>query len=139
MQRISKRRNSRNADRRGVAATELAVCLPVLLLLVIGTIEASTMIYLKQSLAVSAYEGVRAAIQPGAETGDVLDSCQRILNQRNVKEADIQISPTNFASQAPETWVQIEITAPCNSNSVFPGWFYNGQELTSSATMMIEY
>ena len=39
--------------------------------LVIGTIEACSMIFLKQSLAVAAYEGARTAIVPGTTQADV--------------------------------------------------------------------
>jgi len=49
-------------SRRAVAASELAVCLPILVLLVLAMIESCTMIFLKQSLTVSAYEGIRKAI-----------------------------------------------------------------------------
>jgi Flp pilus assembly protein TadG len=37
--------------RRGVAATEFAVCLALIMILLLGTLEASTMIFLKQSLS----------------------------------------------------------------------------------------
>ena len=48
-------------NRRAVATVELAVCLPVLALLVLGSIEAASFIFLKQTLQVAAYEGsVRA-------------------------------------------------------------------------------
>ncbi len=39
--------------RRGVAATEFAVCLPIIVLLVLGTIEACSLIFLKQTLAIA--------------------------------------------------------------------------------------
>ena len=47
-------------SRRG--GGELAVCLPVVVLLVIATIEACSAMFLKQSLTVAAYEGVRTAL-----------------------------------------------------------------------------
>ena len=63
--RFSHRRTTRS-NRRGIAAVELAVCLPVIVLLVFGSIEASSFIFLKQSLNVSAYEGIREAIRVGS-------------------------------------------------------------------------
>ncbi|MEM9660354.1 MAG: TadE/TadG family type IV pilus assembly protein, partial [Planctomycetota bacterium] len=44
------RRCERRSTRCGLAVTELAVCLPVVVLLVLAMIEACTMIFLKQSL-----------------------------------------------------------------------------------------
>ena len=52
----------RPQESRGVAAAELAVCLPVIVLIVIATIEACSALFLKQSLTAAAYEGVRTAI-----------------------------------------------------------------------------
>ena len=52
--------------RHGAAATEFAVCLPVLMLLLLGMLEACTMIFLKQSLAVAAYEGGHTALAADA-------------------------------------------------------------------------
>ena len=46
---------SNRRGRRGVAAAELAVCLPIVVLMVIATIEACSALFLKQSLTVAAY------------------------------------------------------------------------------------
>ena len=58
------RRGRRHRD--GVAATELAVCLPPLLLLVVASIEFANMIFLNHSLSIAAYESARHAV---AKTG----------------------------------------------------------------------
>ena len=56
--RISSKQCKRHRrTRRAVAAVEFAVCLPVIIMLVFGAIEASSFIFLKQSLNVAAYEG----------------------------------------------------------------------------------
>ena len=54
------------------------------MLLVVGTIEACSMIFLKQSLAVAAYEGARTAIIPGATKAQVEAACNQILADRKV-------------------------------------------------------
>ena len=125
--------------RRGVAATEFAVCLPIIVLLVIGTIEACSMIFLKQSLAISAYEGARTAIIPGATKTQVEAACQQILTDREVKSGTVTIKPTDIAALNPGDFVDVTVSAPCNSNSVVPNTFYRGRTLTSTASMMIEF
>lgn len=125
--------------RRGVAATELAVCLPIILVLIIGTIEACSMIYLKQSLSTAAYEGARASLKPGATTSDVTDACNRVLAPRNVAGATITVSPSGFESQPVQTWVTVRITASGGSNSVVAGWFYDSLTIDGQATMMKEF
>jgi hypothetical protein len=98
--------------KRGVAATELAVCLPIVVLLVVATIEANSMIFLRQSLSVAAYEGVRTAISSGATAAKVQATCKQILSDRHVAGATITVNPTNFAAAAPGIYVDVTVTAP---------------------------
>ena len=125
--------------RRGTAATEFAVCLPILLTLVIGTIEACTVIYLKQSLSIAAYEGIRAAVQPNATSISVQAACNQILTSRSVQGATITISPNNFTGQPVETLITVRVAAPAASNSMFSGWFYDTMVIDGQATMMKEF
>lgn len=125
--------------RRGVAATEFAVCLPIVVLLVVGTIEACSMIFLKQSLAIAAYEGARTAIVPGATTAQVEAACNQILADRKVQGGSVTINPKDIAALNPGDYVDVTVTAPCNTNSVVPNTFYRGKTLSSSASMMIEF
>jgi len=53
-----------NKDQKGVAAVELAVILPFLLVLLAGIIEFSLMLYNMQVLTNGAREGARVAVIP---------------------------------------------------------------------------
>ncbi|HEX4415750.1 MAG TPA: TadE family protein [Lacipirellulaceae bacterium] len=132
------RRTSRPRKPRGVAAAELAVCLPIVVLMVLGTIEACSALFLKQSLTAAAYEGVRTAITPTATSSAVQASCNQILADRKIKNATVTIKPTAFANLKPGEFVAITVSAPCASNSLVPVTFYRGRTLTATATMMIE-
>ena len=68
MRVIPTKHKQHRGERRGVAAVEFAVCLPVIILLVFGAIEASSFIFLKQSLNVAAYEGIRESIRDWTQT-----------------------------------------------------------------------
>ena len=124
--------------RWGVAATELAVCLPVIVLLVVATVEACSMVFLKQSLTVTAYEGVRTALVKGASVTDVENTCLQILRDRRVDGATVVVSPRDIASLNPGDYVDVTITAPCDQNTIVPNGFYRGRELSATASMMIE-
>ena len=124
--------------RRGLAAAELAVCLPVIVLLVLATIEACSMVFLKQSLTVAAYEGVRTAIADGATADSVMATCEQILKDRHVEDAKITVTPTDIAALSPGQYVDVTITAPCDANSIIPDMFYRGRKLSAGASMMIE-
>ncbi|MFO0789591.1 MAG: TadE/TadG family type IV pilus assembly protein [Pirellulales bacterium] len=132
------RRRAARRGVRGVAAAELAVCLPVVVLLVIATIEACSALFLKQSLTVAAYEGVRAAIEEGATTATIQASCNQILADRKIKNAKITITPANFTALNPGEFVDVTVSAPCVSNTLVPAAFYRGRTLSAKASMMIE-
>lgn len=136
---MRKHTTSLRESRSGIAATELAVCLPVLVLLIMGTIEACSMIYLKQTLSVAAYEGARASLRPNAATADVTDGCNQILTPRNVNGATISVTPSDFDTQPVQTWITVTVSAPGGSNSIMPGWFYDTVVVSGTATMMKEY
>lgn len=128
----------RKRERGGVATTELAVCLPVIVLLVVATIEACSMIYLKQTLSIAAYEGVRTAIAPRATIADVRAECNQILNDRRVVGGTVTVRPSDIASLNPGEYVDVTVTAPCSGNTVVPNRFYRGRSLSATASMMIE-
>lgn len=52
--------------RSGAAIIELAVCLPLLVLITLATIKACSMIFLKQTLIIAAFEGARIGMLPGS-------------------------------------------------------------------------
>ena len=135
----SVRGNTSRRNRRGVAAAELAVCLPVIVMLVIATIEACSALFLKQSLTTAAYEGVRTAIEENATTKNVQAACDQILADRKIQDAKVTIKPSNIAALTPGDFIDVSVSAPCASNSVVvPTTFYRGRTLSATASMMIE-
>ena len=128
----------RKACVRGVAAAELAVCLPIVVLLVIATIEACSAVFLKQSLTVAAYEGVRTSLVNGATVDTVRTKCNQILSDRRIEGGTVTVQPTDINSLQPGDYVDVTISAPCAANSVVPTSFYRGRMLSATASMMIE-
>jgi uncharacterized protein (UPF0333 family) len=128
----------RRSSSRGVAAVEFAVCLPVIVMLVFGSIEASSFIFLKQSLHVSAYEGARTAIRVGSTNAVASDSVRNVLVARNVR--DFQVAFPNGESSDAERGdeVVIEVSAPTSTNSPLAGQFVTNRLLTARVVMVKE-
>ena len=134
------RRNRHKARaRRGIAVVELAMLLPVFVLILFATIEACTMIFLQQSLKIAAHEGVRAAVVEGSTTTNVTNMVLEFLSQRNVNGATITITPNNYTSQPYGTVLQVQVSAPCNANCIFPPFFYSGLTMAGTSIMMKEF
>ncbi|QDU58602.1 TadE/TadG family type IV pilus assembly protein [Aeoliella mucimassa] len=133
-----RRKNRNSKKRRGVAATEFAVCLPIIMLIMLGMIETCSMIFLKQSLAIAAYEGSHTAVKPGATTAEVAATCQGILNDRNISGATIQVLPKDIEKLNVGEYMTIQVTAPSSQNAVVPVKFFRGSTIQASAVMMKE-
>lgn len=133
------RRPIRRAPRAGVAAVEFAVCLPVLVLIVFASIEACTMVFLKESLTVAAYEGSRVAVQPAATEAEVIARCEEVLAEREVSGGAVELVPGSLSTAAVGDPVQVRVSAPCAANAVIPVWFYGSSTMTGSSTVMNEY
>lgn len=140
MKPIVKRRfRALQSQRAGVAATELAACLPIIVLLVLAMIECCTMIFLKQSLTVAAYEGARTALELDATDADVVATCDGILADRRVRGGRTDVRPGNIARLRPGEYIEVTVSAPADVNSAIPGSFFRGRTLTGSAEMMKEF
>ena len=126
------------AARRGLAATEFAVCLPVLLLIILGMMETCSMIFVKQSLAVAAYEGAHTAVKPDATAAEVQAVCQAILADRRVDNAEITVTPGDLPGTPVGDYIEVRITAPSDSNGMLPLRFFRGKTLDASAVVMKE-
>lgn len=124
--------------RRGIAAVEFAVCVPVLIILFLGSIECANMIYLKQTLKLSSYEGVRKAIQYNGTNQSARDRCENILTARHIQQAQIEFTPSNVATVSPGTEISVTISAPCDVNSSLPLTIFANHEMSVTTKMVKE-
>jgi Flp pilus assembly protein TadG len=128
----------KTAQRRGAAAVELALCLPVLLLLFFGALECCNMAFLNQTLSVAGYEGVRHAIQFNATNQTAMQHSEVVLTARNVNGATVSFDPPDVSAVAAGTWITVTVSAPCDQNSGTPLRFFNGRTITTTSTMVKE-
>jgi Flp pilus assembly protein TadG len=133
---IIRRRSA--GKRRAAAAVELAICLPLLVLLVMASIEACTMIFLDHSLTIASYEGVRAGISYDGTNADVLAKCNSIIDSRDIQGAQVTINPPDVSQVDRGETIAVTVSAPCNLNMVIPPWFYDGRTLRATMTMIKE-
>lgn len=132
-------RKTERYRRSGAATVEFAVILPVLVVIMMGTIETCTMIFLRQSLQIAAYEGARVAIVPNSEADDVRNAATRLLDLRRVKDASIEVFPADIENAPYGSFIRVEITSPCSSNSFLPLRFYGARTIKGTVEMMKEF
>jgi Flp pilus assembly protein TadG len=128
--------------RGGAAMVELAIILPVFILLVLGLIEASRLGMVAQILTTAAREGCRIAVIDGNTNTDVTNSVNQLLSTSKITGATQTLSPTNcttvHSSDNPNT-ITVTVSVPYSKVSWLgkPLLFQN-VTVTGTATMSSE-
>lgn len=125
----------RRSCRDGAAVVEIAITLPVLLFIAIATSDVCNSIFLKQSVAVMAFEGTRVAVTPGAVASDIEERVSQFAAIRNVNVESVEITPADFANQPTGTFIEVEVTGTSNLTT---GVFTNSQS-SVTVSMMKNY
>ena len=132
----ARRRTPRQS--RGSAVVELAICLPLIVVVVFGSLEACTMIFLQQSLSAAAYEGARLAARPKATNADVDQRIDEVLEARQVTAYTVVREPADIESLDRGSYITVRTSAECNANAMMNSWFFGGRTLNAQCTMVKE-
>jgi len=79
------------------------------------------------------------SLNPTSTPGFVQGQCLQILADRQVSDGTVSITPGDIQSTPVGDYLQISVSAPCASNSLFGSMFYSGKTLTSTVEMMKEF
>ena len=134
----ARRRNRLGMRRRALAVVELDFCMPILVLVLFATIEACSMLHLKQTLKITAFEGVRIGLNPNSTAVTVEDQCEALLDDRNVQSYSVSMVPTNPQAVVSGDYFQVTVTANCADNSLMGGWFYGNAAFTESVSFRVD-
>lgn len=121
--------------REGVAAVEMALVLPVLLIVLFGTINCSQMMHFRKSLVLAANEGIRLASQRETTSQDVLGRTNSVLSSRRVTNPDVTLVPANIETAAAGDVIELRITA--NFSGFGLGTFGFGSSVPVTVTTAI--
>ncbi|MDZ4851221.1 MAG: TadE family protein [Pirellulaceae bacterium] len=122
--------------RRGIATLETAVTLPLVAFLTFGSLELSNMMYLRQSMTIAAYEGVRSATKPGGSQALSDLRIQEMMTARGVTNYTVQYSPAVTTTLPRGTMVQVTVNSPSSNLSYAPFRLFSGTTISSSTTMV---
>ncbi len=114
---------------------EMAVCLPVLVILVFGAIEAAEFIHLKQDLAICTYEAAKIASKASKKNNDVTKRFDEMASAKSMKSASVSISPDLSSATASGTEVTLTATVQTDSNYSLPFRFFGGISLTKKVVV----
>ncbi len=133
----------RRRGRRGAAAVELALVLPVYLLLLAGIVEFGQYFRIQHLLSTASRRGARAAVISGATTSQVQTKVTALLETTlNVSKCDIQVEVAvsgnpqmdlSGAEQGDEILVTVSIPYSKAASSFFGCWFSKSSISSSCA------
>lgn len=123
-------------SRRGVAAVETAVMLPLVILFVFAPIEIVNGIFHRQSVTIAAYEGARAASIPGTTREMVTARIEEVLVNRNLMNAVITINPPIVSTTPRGTIIEITVSAERSGNEVNPLRLFSSSSMEKTVFMV---
>jgi Flp pilus assembly protein TadG len=121
--------------RRGAAAVEFAIVLPVFVILVFGMIEYGRMVMVQQVITNASREGARKAVLDGATTSSVQSAVTSYLTSAKISGGSATVSP-NPTSAAAGDPVTVTVSIPFSAVSWLPSPMYLGGKTLSASTTM---
>lgn len=126
-------------NRVGAAVVELAVVLPLFLLLVLGMIEFGRMIMVQQIITNASREGARRAVLDNATTDEITTAVQQYLANAGIGSATVTVTPNPPSSAGYGEPVSVSVSVPFSEVSWLPApMFLGGRVLTSTTAMRRE-
>ncbi len=138
------RRRTNRIARRGATTVEMALVAPFVILLVLGSIELTRMMMLKQSLTNAAREGCRFATLGTTQNHEHAENYSRqrlrgvVSDYENEGIVQISVFPEFQAAEASGVVITTSVSVDCADVSWLPPMFFAGAEIRASASMRRE-
>ncbi len=133
-----KSKSNSGALRRGTACVELAVCLPVIVLLVFASLEGANMLFLREAVVQAAYETAKSVAKTNGVQATAQTLGEQVLNSRGVTTPTIAFVPANVQVLPPGAQFTVTVSVAGDSRSVTGIGPFNGLTIQARATMLKE-
>ncbi len=110
--------------------------LPLLMVLVFGSIELANGIFLRQTLTVATYEGARAATKAGGTTAVAQQRIRDVLNSRGVSGETVTFNPVVTGATPRGTKVTVTVSVPGSACSMTPLRLFEDKTIKQSVIMV---
>lgn len=108
--------------RRGALSVEVALTLPILMLLLFGSYEMARANMLHHAAENAAYEAARAGVVPGATPTRCRDQAAFVLRSMGVRNFTVNVAPAALDRRTPT--IGIEVNVPLRGNMLMAPLFF---------------
>lgn len=138
-------KTGRIQQRRGAAAVEFAVLAPLLATLMMGMMEVTRAIQVKNYLTDAARSGCRRAIVAGSSNSSITDNINTILTNNGLTSSDATptfkvngvVADVNTAVKYDQ--VSVSISIPTSKITWVPLSFFSASSVESETVVMMHY
>lgn len=136
--RSEPKRILKRVNRRGAAVVEFALILPVLLTLLVGSIELGRAITVRQTVAEAARAGARVlSMRTIKTTVDARAIIDQVMSNAGLKDYTVEITPDASADIAQLDPVSVKVSIKAGDAAWFSTpWFMDSSQLISSSCVM---
>ena len=124
--------------RTGLTTVEIGLTLPLLTLVMLGTVEICNYVYLRQGARIAAYQCARVAITPGTEFEHIQDQCDVILQNRNIVNYSVDLSHQPDDLDGGDL-LTVTVVIPFNENALVKPFFKAGSQIAEPVVIMKEH
>jgi len=124
--------------RAGATVVEMALMLPLFILIIVGIIEFGRAFMVQQMVTNASREGARHASLPNTTENEVATRVRDYLATGRVNPDVVQVTvtPTNLQNATTGTQVSVEVRVPYNGVAWMPTPWFLGQATLNSVTVM---
>lgn len=133
---MSRKIKKRNSIRNGVLTVEVALCLPILILLLFGGYEMARTSMVLHATQSAAYEGARTGIVPGATQEDIEASVGFVLRTMGVRNFEFETIPAVIERDTPQ--LEVIVRVPVGDNLGLPRLFVEDPTFRGTCTLFRE-
>jgi hypothetical protein len=108
------------------------------MLIALGSIEAASMIFLRQAMVQSAYEGAKVATKHQSTNQLAIDAITAVTAGRNLDNVTITFDPADVSTVLPGDPITVIVAAPGDSNSIIPFGPFRNRQVSASSTWIKE-
>lgn len=117
---------------------ELAACLPMIILLVFGSIEASSLLFARQAMVETAYEAAVVAVRRGATRASAETAAQQVVKAHRLQGLQLTFSPANTENAPRGSLIEVFAEVPAGPHKLIGSRIIGVDRVGARAVMVKE-